>query len=120
MREKHRPNVFAQVKLLLASRLGSFDEQTYGFSKFKDFMKEAQKRGLVKTQTVGLTDRVYLPDEEIETGLAADSPQEVESEAEEAARAQVEDGHEPEAPAPVAPARSSRGRRAPRRRLRTP
>src|SRR5438105_5197458 len=84
VREKHRPNVFAQVKLLLASRLGSFDEQTYGFSKFKDFMKEAEKRGLVKTQTVGLTDRVYLPDEQIETGLATDTPQEVEREAEEA------------------------------------
>jgi len=84
VREKRRPNVFAQVKLLLASRLGNFDEQAYGFSKFKDFMKEAERRGLVKTQTVGLTDRVYLPDEEIETGLAAETPQEVESEAEEA------------------------------------
>jgi uncharacterized LabA/DUF88 family protein len=67
VREKQRPNVFAQVKLLLASRLGRFDEQTYGFSKFKDFMKEAERRGIVKTHTVGLTDRVYLPDEEIET-----------------------------------------------------
>jgi uncharacterized LabA/DUF88 family protein len=84
VREKRRPNVFAQVKLLLASRLGSFDEQTYGFSKFKDFMKEAERRGLVKTQTVGLTDRVYLPDEEIETGLATETPQEVEREVEEA------------------------------------
>jgi hypothetical protein len=77
--------VFAQVKLLLASRLGSFDEQTYGFSKFKDFMKEAERRGLVKTQTVGLTDRVYLPDEVVETGLASETPQEVESEVREAA-----------------------------------
>lgn len=86
VREKRRPNVFAQVKLLLASRLGHFDEQVYGFSKFKDFMKEAERRGFVKTQTVGLTDRVYLPDEEIEIGLAAETPQEVESEAEEAAK----------------------------------
>src|SRR5438093_9579277 len=84
VREKRRPNVFAQVKLLLASRLGNFDEQTYGFSKFKDFMKEAERRGLVKTHTVGLTDRVYLPDEEVETGLATETPHEVESEAEEA------------------------------------
>jgi hypothetical protein len=88
VREKRRPNVFAQVKLLLATRLGSFDEQTYGFSKFKDFMKEAERRGLVKTQTVGLTDRVYLPDEEVETGLASETPQEVEREVEDAARAE--------------------------------
>jgi uncharacterized LabA/DUF88 family protein len=81
VREKRRPNVFAQVKLLLASRLGTFDEQTYGFSKFKDFMKEAERRGFVKTQPVGLTDRVYIPDEEIQSGLATDTPQEMESEA---------------------------------------
>jgi len=86
VREKRRPNVFAQVKLLLASRLGTFDEQAYGFSKFKDFMKEAERRGYVKTQTVGLTDRVYLPDEEIETGMSADTPQEVESETAEVAK----------------------------------
>ncbi|MBM2810652.1 MAG: hypothetical protein HW416_1411 [Chloroflexi bacterium] len=86
VREKRRPNVFAQVKLLLATRLGSFDEATYGFSKFKDFMKEAERRGLVKTQTVGLTDRVYLPDEEIEAGLASDRPDEVDSETQEAER----------------------------------
>jgi uncharacterized LabA/DUF88 family protein len=84
VREKRRPNVFAQVKLLLASRLGSFDEQAYGYSKFKDFMKEAERRGIVKTQTVGLTDRVYMPGEEIDTGLAVETPQEVEREAEEA------------------------------------
>lgn len=117
VREKHRPNVFAQVKLLLASRLGSFDEQTYGFSKFKDFMKEAERRGLVKSQTVGLTDRVYLPDEQIETGLASDSPQEVESEAAEAARGQATDGQYPEMPppAPSPPARRTSARRAPQR-----
>jgi uncharacterized LabA/DUF88 family protein len=86
VREKRRPNVFAQVKLLLASRLGTFDEQTYGFSKFKDFMKEAERRGFVKTQTVGLTDRVYLPDEEVPAGLSGDTPQEVESEVAEMAK----------------------------------
>ncbi len=124
VREKHRPNVFAQVKLLLASRLGSFDEQTYGFSKFKDFMKEAERRGLVKSQTVGLTDRVYLPDEQIETGLASDSPQEVESEAAEAARARPEDGRfsemPPAAPSAPAPARRASPRRAPQRVVEEP
>jgi hypothetical protein len=107
VREKRRPNVFAQVKLLMTTRMGSFDEQTYGFSKFKDFMKEAERRGLVKTHTVGLTDRVYLPDEEIETGLAAETPQEVESEAEDAVAQGAEAG-------PPPPARSSGPRTTPR------
>jgi uncharacterized LabA/DUF88 family protein len=69
VREKGRPNVFAQIKLLLTSRLGNFDEQVYGFAKFKDFVKEAERRGLVKTTTVGLIDRAYLPWESVEEGL---------------------------------------------------
>ena len=133
VREKHRPNVFAQVKLLLASRLGSFDEQAYGFSKFKDFMKEAEKRGLVKTQTVGLTDRVYLPDEQIETGLVAESPQEVESEAQEAGwrqeaeqdggvaqNGQGQGAGEPTPPLLTAPRRRAPARRAPQRVVEEP
>ncbi|MHB0870016.1 MAG: NYN domain-containing protein [Chloroflexota bacterium] len=79
VREKGRPNVFAQVKLLLTSRLGNFDEQVYGFAKFKDFMKEAERRGLIKTTTVGLIDRAYLPWENVEDsvgGEAADGAEE--------------------------------------------
>ena len=100
VREKQRPNVFAQVKLLLASRLGSFDEQSYGFSKFKDFMKEAERRGIVKTQTVGLTDRVYLPEEEVDASASIDEVTEVDGQLEEATE--------------MAPtSRGSRGRRQP-------
>lgn len=69
VREKGRPNVFAQIKLLLTSRLGNFDEQVYGFAKFKDFVREAERRGLVKTTTVGLIDRAYLPWESVEEGV---------------------------------------------------
>lgn len=74
VREKGRPNVFAQVKLLLTSRSGNFDEQNYGFAKFKDFMKEAEKRGLIKTTTVGLIDRAYLPWENQEESVAGGAP----------------------------------------------
>lgn len=73
VREKGRPNVFAQVKLLLTSRLGNFDEQAYGFAKFKDFMKEAERRGLVKTTTVGLIDRAYLPWESVEEAVGGEA-----------------------------------------------
>jgi hypothetical protein len=100
VREKQRPNVFAQVKLLLASRLGSFDEQSYGFSKFKDFMKEAERRGIVKTHTIGLTDRVYLPDEEIETGGSSEE-------------VTVSDGQIEETSEVSPTSRTSRGRRQP-------
>lgn len=71
IRREGEPNVFAQIKLMLLSRLGHFDERQHGFPRFKDFMREAEQRGLVKTHTIGLIDRAYLPDEQIELGLAA-------------------------------------------------
>ncbi len=71
IRREGEPNVFAQIKLMLLSRLGHFDERQHGFPRFKDFMREAEQRGLVKTHTVGLIDRAYLPDEQIESGIAA-------------------------------------------------
>lgn len=74
VREKGRPNVFAQIKLLLTSRLGNFDEQVYGFTKFKDFVKEAERRGLLKTTTIGLIDRAYLPWESVDESVAGEPP----------------------------------------------
>jgi uncharacterized LabA/DUF88 family protein len=68
IRREGEPNVFAQIKLMLLSRLGQFDERQHGFAHFKDFMREAEARGLVKTYTVGLIDRAYLPDEQIDLG----------------------------------------------------
>ncbi len=71
IRREGEPNVFAQIKLMLLSRLGRFDERQHGFSHFREFMREAERRGLVKTYTVGLIDRAYLPDELIELGITA-------------------------------------------------
>ena len=97
VREKGRPNVFAQIKLLLTSRLGNFDEQSYGFAKFKDFMKEAERRGLVKTTTVGLIDRAYLPWETIDDAVGSDSGDGAEE------RIQLGNPHEPASSTAVAP-----------------
>lgn len=71
IRREGEPNVFAQIKLMLLSRLGQFDERQHGFVRFKDFMREAERRGIVKTLTVGLIDRAYLPDEQIQMGITA-------------------------------------------------
>ena len=69
IRREGEPNVFAQIKLMLMSRMGQFDERQHGFTRFKDFMHEAERRRLVKTLTVGLIDRAYLPDEQVELGI---------------------------------------------------
>jgi len=51
----------AAVKNRLVRKLGVFDEHTFGFSKFKDYLLSAERAGAVKVEMVGTTARVSLP-----------------------------------------------------------
>jgi hypothetical protein len=53
----------ASVKTRLGRNLGAFDERTFGFSKFKDFLLAAQREGYVQVESVGPATRVALPRE---------------------------------------------------------
>ena len=53
----------ASVKTRLGRSLGAFDERTFGFSKFKDFLLAAQREGYVQVESVGPATRVALPRE---------------------------------------------------------
>jgi hypothetical protein len=52
----------ASVKTRLARHLGSFDERTLGFGKFKDFLVAAEQGGFVRVESSGPATRVRLPD----------------------------------------------------------
>ncbi len=73
-----KTRVLGQVKQQMIVQLGSFDERNAGFKKFKDFVVEAERRGLVNTVDQDLELQVYLPDEQVpdlqETDLAAEEP----------------------------------------------
>jgi hypothetical protein len=73
-----KTRVLGQVKQQMIVQLGSFDERNAGFKKFKDFVVEAERRGLVNTVDQDLELQVYLPDEKVpdlqETDLAAEEP----------------------------------------------
>jgi uncharacterized LabA/DUF88 family protein len=73
-----KTRVLGQVKQQMIVQLGSFDERNAGFKKFKDFVVEAERRGLVNTVDQDLELQVYLPDEKIpdlqETDLASEEP----------------------------------------------
>jgi uncharacterized LabA/DUF88 family protein len=75
-----KTRVLGQVKQQMIVQLGSFDERNEGFKKFKDFVVEAERRGLVNTVDQDLELQVYLPDEEVpevpESDLAAEEPKE--------------------------------------------
>ena len=58
-----KARVLGQVKQQMIVQLGSFDERKQGFKKFKDFVVEAERRGLVNTVDQDLELQVYLPDE---------------------------------------------------------
>jgi uncharacterized LabA/DUF88 family protein len=75
-----KTRVLGQVKQQMIVQLGSFDERNEGFKKFKDFVVEAERRGLVNTVDQDLELQVYLPDEKVpeilESDLAAEEPKE--------------------------------------------
>lgn len=76
-----KTRVLGQVKQQMIVQLGSFDERKQGFKKFKDFVVEAERRGLVNTVDQDLELQVYLPDEEVpdqpESDVAAEEPEEL-------------------------------------------
>lgn len=66
-RDRHTDPTFATVKLLMQEIMGSFDERRVkgkdgkGFPKFKDFVREAERRDLVKVHSSGTVNLVLLP-----------------------------------------------------------
>mgnify|MGYP005837564519 FL=1 len=49
------------IKNELIRRLGQFEEGKFGFAKFKLFLREAERRGLLRIVEDGLVDWAYLP-----------------------------------------------------------
>ncbi len=76
-----KTRVLGQVKQQMIVQLGSFDERNAGFKKFKDFVVEAERRGLVNTVDQDLELQVYLPGEKVpepseDADLANEDPKE--------------------------------------------
>jgi uncharacterized LabA/DUF88 family protein len=75
-----KARVLGQVKQQMIVQLGSFDERNEGFKKFKDFVVEAERQGLVNTVDQDLELQVYLPDEQVpeqpDSDLATEEPRE--------------------------------------------
>jgi uncharacterized LabA/DUF88 family protein len=65
LKKGDKTRVLGQVKQQMIVQLGSFDERNVGFKKFKDFVVEAERRGLVNTVDQDLELQVYLPDEAV-------------------------------------------------------
>jgi len=69
-RERGYVPTLSVLKLIMNELLGRFDESKYkdsqskAFSKFKDFVKEAERRGLVQVFTRGTVNEVFLPGED--------------------------------------------------------
>jgi hypothetical protein len=80
LKKAGKTRVLGQVKQQMIVQLGSFDERNAGFKKFKDFVVEAERRGLVNTVDQDLELQVYLPDEKVpelpESDLASEEPKE--------------------------------------------
>lgn len=81
LKSNGKARVLGQVKQQMIVQLGSFDERKQGFKKFKDFVVEAERRGLVNTVDQDLELQVYLPDEKApeqpDSDVAAEEPEEI-------------------------------------------
>jgi hypothetical protein len=79
-RERGNEPTFATIKLLMQEIMGSFDQSKYKnkdgrhFSKFKDFVREAERRGKIQLFSSGTVNMVLLPGEQPQdvSDLAAD------------------------------------------------
>jgi uncharacterized protein (TIGR00288 family) len=84
-RERENEATFATLKLLMQELMGSFDERRFknkdgkNFPKFKDFVREAERRGKVQVVTSGTVNTVLLPGEKPEevSKMVAESQAEV-------------------------------------------
>jgi hypothetical protein len=98
-RQRNNVCTLATLKLLMVEIMGEFDHSKYrdregkAFSKFKDFVKEAERRGLVQVFTSGTVNEVFFPDEDpFELSQFAPEP----APAEEEAPPAVQDGRDPQ------------------------
>ncbi|QIK38422.1 NYN domain-containing protein [Caldichromatium japonicum] len=68
-RKRKNPVTLSTLKSLMKELLGDFDEGKYThaqgkhFSRFKDFVREAERRGKVQMLTTGTVNEVFLPAE---------------------------------------------------------
>ena len=82
-RKQNKPTTFGYLKLRMKDRIEGFDETVLEdktgrkFKRFKDFILEAIDRGLIKLQTSGSANEVYLQDENIPRGTPIVSKSEV-------------------------------------------
>ncbi|MBK9712405.1 MAG: NYN domain-containing protein [Kouleothrix sp.] len=59
--EKGSPMLLTHVKDKLIRMYGGFDQEKYGFEKFKDMMKDGETKGFFIVNTAGLRDWLTLP-----------------------------------------------------------
>ena len=96
LKEDGQKSVFPQVKHTMSEMLGSFDETNFKdskglpFTRFKDFIVEAQRLGYVKLVTAGSVNEVLLPEDIVITPETQTPPQTAEVEI---ATAQEPDPH---------------------------
>lgn len=70
----NKSTVLPNVKMAMVELMGGFDETKYSdtkgrrYQKFKEFVQEAEKRGLVRLVTTGTVNEVFLPEEKQQRG----------------------------------------------------
>ncbi|MCA9980889.1 MAG: NYN domain-containing protein, partial [Anaerolineales bacterium] len=70
LQSRQRSSVLPNVKMMMAELMGGFDEKKHTdsqgrrFQKFKEFVQEGERRGMVKLVTTGTVNEVFLADDQ--------------------------------------------------------
>ena len=82
LQSRQRSTVLPNVKMMMAELMGGFDEKKHSdsqgrrFQKFKEFVQEGERRGMVKLVTTGTVNEVFLPDDKRAAPTTKDKPEE--------------------------------------------
>ncbi len=76
LQSRQRSTVLPNVKMMMAELMGGFDEKKHTdsqgrrFQKFKEFVQEGERRGMVKLVTTGTVNEVFLADDKRATSTS--------------------------------------------------
>ncbi len=79
LQKENRSTVLPNVKMMMGELLGGFDEKKHTdrnnrrFQKFKEFVQEGERRGIVQLVTTGTVNEVFLADEDVKGRRGSDA-----------------------------------------------
>lgn len=100
LQSRQRSTVLPNVKMMMAELMGGFDEKKHTdsqgrrFQKFKEFVQEGERRGMVQLVTTGTVNEVFLADDKRVASVQKEKEKAEEPKAKESGQPALEEAYE--------------------------